>query len=90
MKTIAAPVSRSADLNSDPFNCGACGKVCAASEPCTAGSCGACEATVCGSTCVELRTSHDNCGACGNAFAADQCCNAGSCSSTRMNGAACH
>ena len=68
-----------ADLKSDPFNCGACGNVCAASQSCLAGRCGPCDGTLCSNTCVELSTDPANCGACGNACAADQCCHAGSC-----------
>ncbi len=57
-----------ATLGTDPMNCGACGRVCAAGYICSMGSCSAiCAAglTQCGASCVNLAADTANCGACG-------------------------
>ncbi len=57
-----------ATLATDPMNCGACGRVCAAGYICSMGSCSAiCAAglTQCGASCVNLAADTANCGACG-------------------------
>ena len=63
-----------ADLALDPYNCGACGHVCAEPGPYEQGMCifGECEyacvdgAVDCNGACTFLEWDPDNCGACGN------------------------
>jgi hypothetical protein len=62
------------DLNSDIYNCGACGSVCDQVEPyeypvCIVGECDyfcVDGALRCGDTCTDVGWDPDNCGACGN------------------------
>jgi hypothetical protein len=73
------------DLLSDPFNCGACGIVCAGDQFCANGSCSApvipCEAPLedCGGFCVNTATDPSNCGGCGNACGFGTLCFNGEC-----------
>ncbi len=82
-QTVCA--NRCADLQSDPTNCGACGRSCADGMVCTAGVCQVrcpAGATVCGGTCVNTQTDNANCGACGRPCAAGQVCSLGACGTT--------
>ena len=74
------------NVDSDPQNCGSCGKTCDQSSVCSKGSCvSLCAplATVCttGSsfTCVDTQTDNKNCGACGAACKNLEACVAGKC-----------
>jgi hypothetical protein len=55
------------NVNSDPNNCGACGKKCLPDQRCVSGECecAARHETLCG-TCTDLMKDPNNCGACGN------------------------
>jgi hypothetical protein len=53
-----------ADFNSDPSNCGDCGKPCS-SNACLAGECCPNGAMVCGDGCVDIFDDPNNCGYCG-------------------------
>ena len=77
------------DVQTDPENCGACGKACAATEACVAGKCSAqCPAgeLLCGGdagrSCVNAKTDNKNCGACGKTCKSTEACIAGGCSSS--------
>ncbi len=67
-----------ADLDTDPKNCGMCGRACADSEACKDGVC-QCAGTTCGGVCVNTKADPDNCGTCGKACAADESCVASRC-----------
>jgi hypothetical protein len=78
-----------ADLGFDPYNCGACGNVCAAPGPYEQGACidGRCEyacvegAVECAGGCTFLEWDPSNCGACGNLCPESApYCNGGACS----------
>ncbi|HEX7667133.1 MAG TPA: hypothetical protein VF407_21530, partial [Polyangiaceae bacterium] len=82
------------DTKVDPSNCGACGKVCAKGELCSAGtcatSCGA-DLTECGGDagvdlCISTKTDNANCGACGNACPSGTACTNGACELTCQSG----
>lgn len=73
------------DSKNDAKNCGACGKTCAGSEVCVAGTCGTVCPTgteKCGDKCVDKQTDRANCGACGTTCAAGSVCSAGACSAS--------
>ena len=72
-------------LESDPDNCGACGKRCPAGLACTAGDC-SCECPaglICcvpdggAALCANLSTDDDNCGSCGASCPSGQVCTSG-------------
>ena len=76
------------NLTSDANNCGACGDVCATSDPnasgssCVSGACMAeCNAgyVLCNGTCVNEQSDRNNCGGCGVACAATESCQSGAC-----------
>ncbi|MFN8663437.1 MAG: hypothetical protein U0075_16220, partial [Thermomicrobiales bacterium] len=78
------------DVNADPFNCGACGTVCAVDETCAAGICLGPEAppppdcvdlglTDCGGVCADLNNDSFNCGACGIVCGEGTSCAGGFC-----------
>ncbi|HVH45533.1 MAG TPA: hypothetical protein VM925_24435 [Labilithrix sp.] len=55
------------DVLVDTANCGACGKACAAGEPCVKGKCGCPPGQLaCNGECVDPKTDDKNCGTCGN------------------------
>jgi hypothetical protein len=55
----------------DPNNCGACGNVCKAGDPCWKGACGCPKGfTVCDGQCTNLASDNLSCGACGKACVA--------------------
>lgn len=71
-------------LESDPKNCGQCGKACADGELCAQGrcvtSCPSSTPTVCGNrSCIHVDTNRDNCGRCGNACKDGFICFKGKC-----------
>ncbi len=68
------------DTSSDPLNCGACGRVCAAGTTCAAGVC-VCAAGLinCSGVCVNVQTDGANCGACANLCGPGELCAAGFC-----------
>ncbi|KAK4044984.1 hypothetical protein OUZ56_032390 [Daphnia magna] len=69
------------DTQTDPANCGACGKTCPVA--CSGGACVAqCPngTKSCSGACVNTQTDSANCGACGVVCAAGKTCNAGACS----------
>ncbi len=69
------------DLDSDPGNCGRCGKSClpgacvggACTEICPGGL------AACGASCADLASHRGHCGACGVACVAGEACVAGAC-----------
>lgn len=69
----------------DSQNCGMCGKACAATELCSAGTCTPASAgcamgtTKCGSECVDTKTDDRNCGMCGTKCGTNKVCSMGAC-----------
>ncbi len=64
-------------LDSDPKNCGACGKECGAGEFCVLGTCGkVCPPPLltCGDRCVDASRDPDHCGGCGTKCATGEVC----------------
>lgn len=54
------------NTQTNPQNCGSCGKVCPSGATCSAGQCTCTTGQVCGSACVDTQTDAKNCGSCGN------------------------
>jgi len=77
----AAGDACSVDLQSDPNNCGACGKTCSHNSYCTGGACTCLpNFTACGTSCIDLRSDPDHCGSCtATPCAAGDKCENGSC-----------
>ncbi|MBL8717426.1 MAG: hypothetical protein JNL79_15670 [Myxococcales bacterium] len=62
-------------LDTDPANCGACGKACIDGKVCISGGCICPSGTyTCSGKCVDLLSDKDNCGACGKACPAGDVC----------------
>lgn len=73
-----------ASTQTDPRNCGACGKTCnlMAGEVCQKGACGpSCTGgtTRCGTGCIDVMHDPQNCGDCGKRCAVGEACGAGKC-----------
>jgi hypothetical protein len=69
------------DLQTDPANCGGCGRACTAGAVCAAGRC-ACDAprfSACGAACADLASDPRRCGACERECPAQSLCVAGAC-----------
>lgn len=81
------------NLQTDPTNCGSCGKQCAQGESCNNGvcecspgvSCGTNEAC-CSGSCYNINTDNNNCGGCGIQCTGGNTCNNGQCN---CNGVVC-
>ena len=70
------------DLTKDPSHCGTCAKACAASEVCSAGTCGTVcggGTTLCGGLCVDLSKDAAHCGSCSKACATGETCVGSTC-----------
>src|SRR5581483_1708007 len=74
------------NIQTDAYNCGACGKRCAYTDECVAGACKprGCPAGQVMATgyCVDLNWDWGNCGTVGNACAGGQVCANGACASS--------
>lgn len=82
-----------ADLATDAYNCGGCGRVCGPGLACVSGvclmtappvgvsliDCGAQGLTDCGGFCTDLAIDSANCGACGNSCPLGGYCQGGAC-----------
>ena len=70
------------DLQTDLYNCGACGTVCPAGQICSMGmcqlSCGG-GTTNCTGVCRDTQTDLNHCGMCGNVCPSNQQCNNSMC-----------
>jgi endoglucanase len=69
-----------ATFQTDPLNCGTCGKACAAGQTCSAGAC-SCPVgqTACGGSCVDITADVNHCGSCDKACTTGQTCSASTC-----------
>lgn len=69
-----------ANFQTDPLNCGGCGKTCRAGSVCIGGSC-KCPArtTKCSGWCVDTKSDSDNCGGCNLPCSGNRKCILGSC-----------
>src|SRR5262249_44063032 len=70
------------DLQSDPANCGACGRACGAGLVCSMGTCQATctlPLTNCSGACVNLQTDTNHCGSCTNNCPTGAVCASGTC-----------
>ena len=70
------------NTNSNPANCGGCGKACATGQVCDNGMCSSsCSAgaMVCGASCAMVATDAAHCGNCTTSCRTDQACSAGAC-----------
>ncbi|MFA6429439.1 MAG: hypothetical protein WCV84_02980 [Patescibacteria group bacterium] len=79
--------TRCVDTRNDHDNCGACGRVCGATEACNRGTCMACATgqLVCGgNACMDVQSDRNNCGACGNVCRDTETCNEGQCEASAL------
>jgi hypothetical protein len=69
-----------ANLQTDPNNCGSCGRACGPGQGCTRGSCG-CPAgnLLCSGSCVNPQTDPSNCGSCDSLCTGLKSCVNGTC-----------
>jgi len=70
------------DTSNDGRHCGSCGRGCAGTEGCWAGTCAVCAAGYmpCAGRCVDFAVDPYHCGGCDRPCASNQICEAGSCS----------
>lgn len=81
-----------ADFDSDPANCGGCGRSCGECEVCNGGTCEpVCAAgqTCCDGTCIVTLADPANCGECGRACGECEHCYEGQCESLCRSGETC-
>jgi hypothetical protein len=89
-----------ADLQTDPLNCGACGRICYTGAPCVNGACGFCQSTGCPCpdgtfacitnandiACTDWLSDPKSCGSCPTTCGTNEVCYQGSCTATCPTG----